>query len=58
MDYADKDWLARVGEDDVEKWFSVVSTFLLRLTLMFITLEVLLNLDSLIPIIMNASGEL
>ncbi|MCR4275936.1 MAG: hypothetical protein NUV90_00950 [Candidatus Parcubacteria bacterium] len=54
-DYADKSWLAHVGEDALEKWFSAASRLALRVIAVFIFLQMLRHLDDIIPIVLNNS---
>lgn len=54
-DYADKSWLAHVDENELEKWFSSISGLALRVTTVFIFLQMLRHLDDIIPIVLNNS---
>ncbi len=54
-DYADKSWIARVGEGGLEKFFSSVSRLALVATAVFVLLQMLLHLDEVIEIIMTPS---
>lgn len=54
-DYADKSWLAQVGENELEKWFSSISGLALRVTAVFIFFQMLRHLDDIIPIVLNNS---
>jgi hypothetical protein len=54
-DYADKSWLAQVGENELEKWFFSISGLALRVTAVFIFLQMLRHLDDIIPIVLNNS---